>query len=82
MREPSMTPADVGGRIRALMRERGVTAITLAQAAECGISTIYAYLGGRFYPGLYATCHIAQALGTTVEYLAFGDERMKEKKCE
>jgi DNA-binding XRE family transcriptional regulator len=56
-------------RVKEVRRERGLTALELANQLEVREQTIYAYESGRITPSLDVARRLAEALSSTVEEL-------------
>lgn len=73
---------DVGERIRAVRRERGLTQDELAVAVGVSRSAVAQWETGRSGQLSANLSRIAGALGTGVEYLLHGDDKMAPLKAE
>jgi transcriptional regulator with XRE-family HTH domain len=73
---------DVGDRIRGVRRERGLTQDELAVAVGVSRSAVAQWETGRSGQLSANLSRIAGALGTGVEYLLHGDDKMAPLKAE
>jgi transcriptional regulator with XRE-family HTH domain len=69
------TPQDIGTRIRAVRRERGLTQDDLAEQVGVSRSAVAQWETGRTGQVTGNLSRIAAALGVAVEYLMVGDDK-------
>jgi transcriptional regulator with XRE-family HTH domain len=69
------TPRDIGTRIRAIRRERGLTQDELADQVGVSRSAVAQWETGRTGQVTGNLSHIAGVLGVNVEYLMVGDDK-------
>ncbi|HEY4041584.1 MAG TPA: helix-turn-helix transcriptional regulator [Rhodopila sp.] len=69
------TPQDIGTRIRAVRRERGLTQDDLADEVGVSRSAVAQWETGRTGQVTGNLSRIANALGVNVEYLMIGDDK-------
>ena len=69
------TPQDIGSRIRATRRERGLTQDELADQVGVSRSAVAQWETGRTGQVTGNLSRIAGALGVNVEYLMVGDDK-------
>ena len=72
-----MSSKETGGRIAALLENRGMTQRALAERVGATESAISKYVSGERMPRAEILANIATALETTVEYLLGKDEGVK-----
>src|SRR6202789_3159111 len=69
------TPQDIGTRIRAIRRERGMTQDELADLVGVSRSAVAQWETGRTGQVTGNLSRIAGVLGVNVEYLMYGDDK-------
>src|SRR5271169_4143623 len=69
------TPHDIGTRIRATRRDRGLTQDDLADQVGVSRSAVAQWETGRTGQVTGNLSRIADALGVNVEYLMYGDDK-------
>ncbi len=80
--KPEPKALGIGERIARLIEERGISRTILAEKAQLSSSAVSSLIGGHRQPGIEVVSRLAEALGTSCDFLIAGKSAVTPQQAE